>query len=147
MKWLTNIFNKEVTWLKINKWDVNLFWWSSDLLYFRFNVFQYKMSRFLQFWCKLNTSRIVKTCPFRFPRDYYGNSLHVIFPQFPNHYLPCFRMFPLVLLRFPRVFLLFPLSVSPVSYFRFCKFLMLQLILFYQLKDLMNGFFKKWKHL
>ena len=46
MKWLTNIFNKEVTWLKINKWDVNLFWWSSDLLYFRFNVFQYKMSRF-----------------------------------------------------------------------------------------------------
>ena len=31
----------------------------------------------------------------------------------------CFHMFPLVFLRFS-VFLLFPPSVSPVSYFRFC---------------------------
>ena len=43
-----------------------------------------------------------------------------------------FRMFPLVSLRFARVFLLFPLSVSPVSYFRFClkRPLLLQCILF-----------------
>ena len=25
------MFTKEVTWLKINKWAVNLFWFSSDL--------------------------------------------------------------------------------------------------------------------
>ena len=34
MQWLTsfpNIFNKEITWLKINKWAVYLFWCSSDL--------------------------------------------------------------------------------------------------------------------
>ena len=83
------------------------------------------MWRFLQFCWKLNTRKIVKTCWFRFLRDYYGDSLDVIFPQFPNHFLPyrfpwCFRMFPLVFLQFRRMFLLFPLSVSPVSYFRFC---------------------------
>ena len=31
------------------------------------------MSKFLQFWCKLNTCRNVKTCPFSFLRDYYGD--------------------------------------------------------------------------
>ena len=34
MKWFTsvpNVFNKELTWLKINKWTANLFWCSSDL--------------------------------------------------------------------------------------------------------------------
>ena len=30
---LPNIFNKEVTWFKIIKWAVNLFWYSSDILY------------------------------------------------------------------------------------------------------------------
>ena len=81
------------------------------------------MSKFLQFWCKLNTRRIVKICPFRFLRDYYGDSLDVLFPQFPNHFLP----FPMLFLHVSpsvstifSVFLLFPLSVSPASYFRFC---------------------------
>ena len=75
------------------------------------------MSRFLQFWCNFG--------PFCFLRDYYGGFLDVIFPQFPNHSLP-FPMvftFPLVFLRFPRVFLLFPPSASRVSYFRFCDLL------------------------
>ena len=40
--------------------------------------------------------RIVKTCPFRFLRDYYGDTLDVMFPQFPNYFL----LFPLV---FPHV--------------------------------------------
>ena len=30
--------------------------------------------------------------PFRFQRGYYGDSLDVLFPQFPNHFLP----FPMV---------------------------------------------------
>ena len=34
------------------------------------NVFKYKMSRFLQFWCKLNTQGIVKTSPFRILCNY-----------------------------------------------------------------------------
>ena len=51
------------------------------------------MSRFLQFWCKLNTCRIVKTCPFHSLRDYCGNSLDVMFPQFPNHFLPFLMVF------------------------------------------------------
>ena len=46
------------------------------------NVFKYEMARFLQFWCKLNTRRIVKTCPLRFLRDYYGGSLDVMFSSF-----------------------------------------------------------------
>ena len=52
------------------------------------------MSRFLQFWCKSNTRGIVKNSPFRFLRDYYGDSLDVMFPQFPNHFLPFPMMFP-----------------------------------------------------
>ena len=43
----------------------------------------YKTLRFLRFWFKLNTHRIVKTCPFCFLRDSYGDSLDVMFPQFP----------------------------------------------------------------
>ena len=78
------------------------------------------MLRFLQFLCKLNTNKIVKTCLFPFVRDCYVNSLDVMFPQFPNHFLLFPMVFPHVFLRFPWVFLLFPLSVSPVSYFRFC---------------------------
>ena len=69
------------------------------------------MSRFLQFWFKLNTREIVKTCQFRFLHDYYGDSLDVMFPQFLtiSYRFPwCFCMFPLVFLRFCRVFLLFP---------------------------------------
>ena len=58
------------------------------------NVFKYKRSRFLQIWCKLNTHRIAKTCPFCFLHDYYGDSLNVTFPQFPNHFLPFPMIFP-----------------------------------------------------
>ena len=58
----------------------------------------------LQFWRKLNTRGILKTCPFCFLRDYYGDSLDVMFPQFLNHFLP----FPLV---FPPV----STSVSTIS--------------------------------
>ena len=83
------------------------------------------MSRFLQFWCKLNTRRIVKTCSFRFLHNYYGDALDFTFPQFPNHFLPFSMVFPrvsLVFLRFPRVFLLFSLSASSVFYFRCCEY-------------------------
>ena len=86
------------------------------------NVFKFKM-RFLQFWCKLKTRRIVKTCLFRFLRDNCGDSLNVMFPSFLTisyRFSWCFRMLLLEFLRFPQVFLLFPLSVSPVFYFRFC---------------------------
>ena len=71
-------------------------------------VVKCKISRFLQFWCKLK--RIVKTCPFRFLLDYYGDFFNVMFLEFPNHFL-----------LFPMVFLHVPPSVSPVSYFRFCN--------------------------
>ena len=56
------------------------------------NVLKYNMSRFLQFWYKLNTRRTVKTCPFHFLRDFYGDSPDILFPLFPNHFLP----FPMV---------------------------------------------------
>ena len=62
------------------------------------------MSRLLQFWCKFNTRRIVKTCAFRFLRDYYSDSLDVMFPQFSNHFLP-----------FPMVFSHVSLSVCRIS--------------------------------
>ena len=52
------------------------------------------MSRFLQFWCKLNTCGIGKTYPFSSLRDYHGDSLDVMFPQFPNHFLPFPMVFP-----------------------------------------------------
>ena len=89
------------------------------------NVFKYKISRFLKFWCKLNTRRIFKTCPFRFcmikimiPSMLSSPNFLTISYRFPW----CFHMFPLAFLRFPWMFLLFPLSVSPVSHFRFCSF-------------------------
>ena len=89
---------------------------SLDLKKFSINILKCIV---LKYWWKLNTCRIVKTRPFRFLRDYYGDSLDVMFPQFPNHFL----LFPMVFSHVsPRVFLLFPLSVSPVSYFRFCDF-------------------------
>ena len=62
------------------------------------------MSRFLQFWCILNTHEIVKTFPFRFVRDYYGDFFDVMFPQFPKHFPP-----------FPVVFLYVSPSVSTIS--------------------------------
>ena len=62
------------------------------------------MSRFLQFWCKLNTRRIVKNCRFCFLRNYYGDFLDLIFLQFPNHFLP-----------FPMVFSHVSPSVSTIS--------------------------------
>ena len=91
---------------------------SLDLNKFSINIL--KCIYVLQFWWKLNTRGIVKTCPFRFLRDYYGDTLDVMFLQFPNHFPWCFRMFPLVFLQFPREFQLFPLCISPVSFFRFC---------------------------
>ena len=80
------------------------------------------MSRFLQFWRKLNTRRIVKTCLFVFCVINMGIPSMLYFPSFPTIYyrfLWCFCMFPLVFLWLPRVFLLFPISVSSISYFRF----------------------------
>ena len=50
------------------------------------------MWRVLQFWCKLNTRGIVKTCPFRFLCD----SLDVLFPQFSNYFLLFPMAFPYV---------------------------------------------------
>ena len=52
------------------------------------------MSRFLQFWCKLKTGGTVTACPFRFLRDYYSDSLNVLFYQFPNYLLPFPVVFP-----------------------------------------------------
>ena len=65
------------------------------------------MSRYLRIWCKLNTFRIVKTCPFHFLAEFYGDFLDVMFPQFSNHFLPFLK----VSLQFPRVFILFRLIV------------------------------------
>ena len=79
------------------------------------NIFKYITSIFLQFSCKLYKRRIVKTCLFRF-RDYYGDSLNVMFPQFLND----FQLFPMVFPQdFPSVSMIFldVSTVSPVSYF------------------------------
>ena len=90
-----------------------------DLKKFSINIL--KCIYVLQFWWKLNTRRIVQTWAFCFPRDYYGDTLDVIFPQFPNHFLP----FPKVL---PHVSPIVSTissgvsTVSPVSYFRFCDY-------------------------
>ena len=57
-----------------------------------------------------------------YSRDYHGDFLNVIFSSFLtfSYRSPwCFRMFLRMFVRFPSVFCLFPLSVSPVSYFRF----------------------------
>ena len=53
------------------------------------------MSKFLQFWCKLNTRRIVTACPFRFLCDYYSDCLE-LFPQFPENFQPFPMVFPYV---------------------------------------------------
>ena len=55
---------------------------------------------FLEIWCKLNTCKIVRTCLFCFLHHYYSDSLDIMFPQFPNHFL-----------LFPQVFS----SVSTIS--------------------------------
>ena len=68
------------------------------------DVFKYKMSRVLQFWCKLNTRGNAKTCLFHFLHDHFGDSLNAMFPWFPNHILP-----------FPMVFLHVSPSVSMIS--------------------------------
>ena len=52
------------------------------------------MSIVLQFWCKLNTYGIAKTCPFRSLCDYCGDFFDVMSPQFPNHFLPFPMVFP-----------------------------------------------------
>ena len=64
---------------------IYLFTYCIYLLYF---IIIYKLQRFLKFLSKLITRSIVKTCPFRFLLDYYGDSFDVMFPQFPNHFLP-----------------------------------------------------------
>ena len=77
------------------------------------------MSTFFTILCILNTGRIVKSRPFRFLRDYYGYSLNVMFPQFPNHFLP----FPMVVLHVsPGVFTI-PSGVFTVSSQSFPRFL------------------------
>ena len=55
-----------------------------------------------------------KTCLFRFLRDYHGDSVIVMSPQFSvfNRFPWCFHMVPLAFLRFPRVFLLIRVSVA-----------------------------------
>ena len=81
------------------------------------------MSTFLHIWCKSNTSRIVKTCPFHFLVDNYGDSLDVMFPQFPNNFLPFPIVFPYVSFSVSTIssgISAVSFSVSPVSYFRFC---------------------------
>ena len=82
---------------------------SLDLKKFSINILK---CIFLQFWWKLNTRRIVKTCPFRFMCDCYGDSLDVIFLQFPNHFLPFpmvfFPCFPWCSYDFLRCFYCFP---------------------------------------
>ena len=83
------------------------------------------MSRFLQLWCKLNTRKIVKT-GFVFCVIILVISLMICFSSFLtiSYRFPwcfgMFRHFPLVFIQFRRVFLLFPLSASHVSCFRFC---------------------------
>ena len=54
--------------------------------------------------------------------NYHGDSLSFMFPWFPvsYHFPWFFCMSSPVLLRSPRVFLMAPISVSPVSYLRFC---------------------------
>ena len=52
------------------------------------------MSKFLQFWYKLNTRKTVKICRFRFLRDYFDDSLDIMIPQFPNHFLQFPMVFP-----------------------------------------------------
>ena len=88
------------------------------------NVFKCKMLRFLKFWCKSNTRRIVETFPFRFLRDYFGDTLNVMLPSFLTifyRFPQCFYMFPLVFLPFSRVILLFSLSVSPFPILDFAE--------------------------
>ena len=54
--------------------------------------------------------RYTQNCkkPLCFHYDCHGDFLNVMFPQFSD-------MLPLMFLWFPRVFLLFPLNVSPIS--------------------------------
>ena len=78
------------------------------------------MSRILQFMCKLNTHRIAKTSSFCFLRNYYGDSLEVMFPQFPKHFLMFHMVFLHVSISVSTISLDVS-TVSPVSYFRFCN--------------------------
>ena len=89
---------------------------SSQLMYL--NVFKYKMLRFLQFQCKLNTRGIAKACSFRFFMIITVIPSMLCFPSFLtiSYGFPwCLCMFPMVFLRFRPVFLQFPLSVFPPS--------------------------------
>ena len=108
------------------------------------NVFKYKISRFLKFWCKLNTRRISKTCPFRFcmikimipsmlssPNfltiSYRFHDVFTCFPQRFYDFLGCFYYFPSVFPPFPILdFALFFLCVC-MFYFVFA-FLLWELL-------------------
>ena len=70
-----------------------------------------KFCNFLHFLQKLNAREIVKAYLVCFPCFHcYGNSLNVMFPRFPNHFLSFSMVFPNV---FPSVSTAFP-GVSPV---------------------------------
>ena len=77
------------------------------------------MSTFFTILVHINTGRIVKSRPFRFLRDYYGYYLDVMFPQFPNHFLP----FPMVVLHVSRGVFAIPSGVFTVSSQCFPRFL------------------------
>ena len=137
MKWLTslsNVFNKEVTWLKINKWGflltkcfmldvkgflglplhaIHMTCKSSSLIIL--NVFKYKILTILVEI--IYTRGLLKPVRFIFcvivtviPSTTCFSSFLTISCRFPW----CFCMFSLVFIRFPCVFLQFPLSVYQI---------------------------------
>ena len=77
------------------------------------------MPTFFTILVHIYTGRIVKSRPFRFLRDYYGYYLDVMFPQFPNHFLP----FPMVVLYVSRGVFTIPSGVFTVSSQCFPRFL------------------------
>ena len=77
------------------------------------------MPTFFTILVHIYTGRIVKSRPFRFLRDYYGYYLDVMFPQFPNHFLP----FPMVVLHVSRGVFTIPSGVFTVSSQCFPRFL------------------------
>ena len=80
------------------------------------------MSRLLQFWCKFIHAELLKPVRFVFCVIIIVIPSMLRFPSFQTisyHFPWCFRMFLLVFVQFLQVFLLFPLSVSPVSFLDF----------------------------
>ena len=75
-------------------------------------------------------------------RDYQSDPSNVMFPRFPvsYHFPWCFRLCLLVFLRFLPVFLLFPCSISPVSYFRFCVLYMVWYLIWHKIFKIKKNF-------